>query len=111
MVNIGSNLIGIVTYSFLLCSFEPVVAVVLFGMSLLSYAVKRRQAGWHHENKNNWIMTDRKLEDVRKKSGNFQAAKDIRLYQLAPFFESYGNRLLKERLVWKKERGNARCSY
>ena len=103
MVNMGSNLIGILVYSFLLCSFEPTVVVVLFVASLLSYGIKYRHAQWHHKNKDNWIMTEQKLEDVRKKSGDFQAAKDIRLYQLASFFEAYGSRLLKERLGWKKK--------
>ncbi len=103
LVNMGSNLIGILVYSFLLCSFEPVVVAVLFAGSLLSYAIKRRQAKWHHENKDSWITTERKLDDVRKKSGDFQAAKDIRLYQLVSFFETYGSRLLKERLDWKKK--------
>lgn len=103
LVSLGSNFLGIFVYSALLISFEPVVVLVLLALSVVIYVTKQKYANWQYENKEEWVSTNRKLDYIRQKSGDFQAAKDIRLYRMKNFFQNYMEKLLTERLGWKKK--------
>lgn len=72
-------------------------------MSILNYYVNKRNNYWNHRNKNNWVPIDRKLNYIRKKAGDFEAAKDMRLYGMSAWFSDIFTKLLAERMIWKKK--------
>ncbi|MEA4833492.1 MAG: ABC transporter ATP-binding protein [Oscillospiraceae bacterium] len=103
LVNIVSNIIGLVTYSALIFSLNPWLVLLLVGMTVANYYINKANNGWTYRNKDNWIPIDRKRGYVQRKAGNFEAAKDIRLYGMSDWFQNIFEILLKDRLVWNRK--------
>jgi ATP-binding cassette, subfamily B, bacterial len=102
-VNIGSNMIGLVTYSALLVSLSYWLVLLLCGMTVASYYVNKANQYWMHRNKDHWVPIDRKLGYIRNKAGDFEVAKDMRLYGMSDWFKNVFERLLSSRMDWSKK--------
>ena len=105
-VSIASNIVGLITYSTILASLNLGIVAFLFIMSIIIHFLMRSNNIWVHEHKDNWISIDRKIRYVRRKSGDFEMAKDIRLFNMSHWFADIFHKLLCERKLWwsKKER-------
>lgn len=102
LVDIVSNIIGLVSYSALIFVFSPWLVFLLAAMTIANYFLNKANNGWTYSNKDNWVPIDRKRKYVRRKSGDFEFAKDIRLYGMSGWFGDLFEKLLGERLVWSK---------
>jgi ATP-binding cassette, subfamily B, bacterial len=103
LVNICSNVIGLVMYSALIFILSPWIVVMLCIMTVTNYYINKANNNWTHKNKDNWIPIDRKLNYIHNKAGDFEAAKDIRLYGMCDWFRNIFTRLLGDKLVWNKK--------
>ena len=103
LINMFSNVIGLVTYSALIFTLNPIIVLLLCGMSILNYYVNKKNNYWNHKNKDNWVPIDRKLKYIRRKAGDFEAAKDMRLYGMSSWFTDIFKKLLTERMVWRRK--------
>jgi len=102
-VNICSNAIGLVTYSALIVALSPWLVLLLLGMTTANYYVNKAQNYWVHRNKDHWVPIDRKLGYIRNKAGDFEVAKDMRLYGMSGWFKDVFTRLLADRMHWSKK--------
>lgn len=102
-INICSNIIGLITYSALIFVLSPWIVVLLCVMTICNYYINKANNYWTHKNKDNWVPIDRKLYYIRSKSGDFEVAKDIRLYNMSDWFKNIFIKLLGERTVWNKK--------
>lgn len=102
-VNICSNAIGLVTYSALIVALSPWLVLLLFGMTVASYYVNKAHNYWVHRNKDHWVPVDRKLEYIRNKAGDFEVAKDMRLYGMSGWFKDVFAKLLVDRMHWTQK--------
>lgn len=103
LVNIASNAIGLVSYSAILLTFNPFVVFVLFAFTIVNYFIGKANNKWNHENKDNWVPIDREKSYIEQKAGDFEIAKDIRLYNMASWFENLFEKFFRERMVWWKK--------
>lgn len=103
LISIASNVIGLITYSIILLSFNSWIVLILFGMTTITYFLSKANNMWVHKNKDNWVPIDRKMGYVRNKSGDFEIAKDIRLFGMSGWFKNlFENFLLERKFWWKK---------
>lgn len=103
LISIASNVIGLITYSIILLSFNSWIVLILFGMTAITYFLSKANNMWVHKNKDNWVPIDRKMGYVRNKSGDFEIAKDIRLFGMSGWFKNlFENFLLERKFWWKK---------
>lgn len=103
LVNIASSAIGLVTYSAILLTFNPFVVLILFSFTIVNYFIGKANNKWNHKNKDNWVPIDRKKSYIQEKSGDFEIAKDIRLYSMASWFENLFEKFFNERMFWWKK--------
>ena len=107
VVQMGSNLLGLATYSTLIFAFSPWLALGLFGLTLANHFLNRVNDKWDYRNRDNWVAIDRKRGYIQRTAGDFAAAKDMRLYGMSGWFTRLFEGLLAERLVWSR-RGERR---
>ncbi len=103
LVDMVSNMLGLVAYSALIFKLSPWLIILLSGMTLANHFINKYNNRWTHRNKDNWVPIDRKISYVQNKAGDFQAAKDLRLYGMSGWFRNLFEVLLKDRLFWSKK--------
>ncbi|MGZ9585674.1 ABC transporter ATP-binding protein [Paenibacillus marinisediminis] len=101
--NICANTIGLVTYSALIIALSPWLVLLLCVMTIANYYVNKAHNYWVHRNKDQWVPIDRKLGYISNKAGDFEAAKDMRLYGMSNWFKDVFARLLADRMHWIKK--------
>lgn len=103
LVDIVSRVIGLVTYSALIFTLSPWLVLLLAVMTIANYFINKANNAWTHRNKDKWVPNDRKRGYVQNKAGDFEVAKDIRLYGMTGWFQNIFENLLKDRLLWSKK--------
>lgn len=103
IISILSNIFGLITYSAILIAFNYWIVLLLFIMTIVTYLLSKRNNNWTHKNKDNWVAIDRKINYVRRQAGNFENAKDIRLYNLSVWFEKLFEKYLGDLMKWWKK--------
>lgn len=106
LVSIASNIAGLITYSAIIFFFNPWIVLLLFAMTIVNYFIGKANNKWNHKNKDNWVPIDRKINYIRNKAGDFETAKDIRLYGMSLWFNKLFDKYLYERLLWHKKGEN-----
>ena len=101
-VSIVSNLLGLVTYSAIIITLHPMIAVLLAVVTLTNYFVTVGYSKWVHRNMDNWVVVDRKLRYIQNKSVSFESAKDVRLNGMAGWFYELSQTLFGQRYHWEK---------
>jgi len=103
LVNICANTIGLVTYSTLIIALSPWLVLLLCVMTIANYYVNKAHNYWVHRNKDQWVPIDRQLGYISNKAGDFEVAKDMRLYGMSSWFKDVFARLLADRMHWIKK--------
>lgn len=81
---------------------SPALVPILTAAPLVNYICARLYRKWEYANRGKWADIDRRLEYVQRMPGDFQSAKDIRIYGLADWFKNTYRGLARERLTWEK---------
>ena len=102
IISIASNIIGLITYSIILMSFNLWIVLLLFVMTIITYFFTKANNIWMYKNQNKWIPIDRKIDYIRRISGHFEMAKDIRLFGMSSWFNNLFNFFVCERKCWWK---------
>lgn len=101
--DIFSNILGLFTYSVLIWKLSPVIVLVLFVTTVVLYYAGKINADWSQKNKEHWYDKDRRISYISNQLGNLDAAKDVRLYGVAGWFDDMYHTLLGERVEWSKK--------
>jgi len=109
-VNFVSNIIGLISYSALLFTLNPIIFVLLFATTIANYYFLKLHSRWDYKNRDNWVPIDRKLYYINSKSGDFEQAKDIRLYGMTQWFKSLFDKILGERKKWYVKAERTGCA-
>ena len=102
-INIGSSLVGLLAYSFLLFKLNIGIVFMLAVLATINYLVGRRNTVWIHKNKDNWVPIERKIQYIQRKMSSFEIAKDVRLYNMTFWIKQIFKKLTHERLMWHKK--------
>ena len=103
LTDIFSNIAGLVLYSVLIWNISPVIVLILFMTTVVLYYAGKINANWTQKNKSKWYDKDRRINYVLRKLGDLGAAKDIRLYGIAGWFDDMYHKLLGERVEWSRK--------
>lgn len=103
LTDIFSNIAGLVLYSVLIWNISPVIVLILFMTTVVLYYAGKINANWTQKNKSKWYDKDRRIRYVLRKLGDLGAAKDIRLYGIAGWFDDMYHKLLGERVEWSRK--------
>ena len=103
LTDIFSNIVGLFLYSVLIWNISPVIVFLLFITTIVLYYVGKLNTDWNHKNKDKWYDKDRRINYVLRKLGDLSAAKDMRLYGIAGWFDDMYHKLLGERVEWSKK--------
>lgn len=102
-VELFANIIGFIFYSGIIATIHPFILLFLGLSSLINYFLGNKINSFEHKNKDNIVPIERKLKYINKKTGEFHAAKDMRLYNMYPWFKEMFNVLKKERRHFEKK--------
>lgn len=82
------NLTGLIIYSYFISTIHPVLVavIVLFSLLQYSYSIKTNQI--EKENKNLQAPLKKKTDYLVNETGDFKAAKDMRLFHMESWFEN-----------------------
>lgn len=106
MVDIFSAVFGLAVYSALLFGFMPWAVALLLVLGVADFLVGQRFSRWQYRNRGRWAEHDRHLGYLNSRAGDCRAAKDIRLFGLAPWLETLYREFLGDRMHWyRKEEG------
>ena len=103
LTDIFSNIVGLFLYSVLIWNISPVIVFILFMTTVVLYYAGKINANWTQKNKSKWYDKDRRINYVLRKLGDLGAAKDIRLYGIAGWFDAMYHKLLGERVEWSQK--------
>ena len=103
LTDIFSNIVGLFLHSVLIWNISPVIVFLLFITTIVLYYVGKLNTDWNHKNKDKWYDKDRRINYVLRKLGDLSAAKDMRLYGIAGWFDDMYHKLLGERVEWSKK--------
>lgn len=87
-VELFSNIVGFILYMGIISSINLWIIVFLILSSAINYFVGRYVSNFEHKNKDNLAKVNRKIKYIERKTGDFNAAKDMRLYKMFPWFKN-----------------------
>ena len=102
LLNLGINLLGIITYGSIIFFVSPVILVCLFVSAILIYLYGRYRIRYMDRNRQKWVNIDRKKDYIASFSRDFDYAKEIRINNMSGWLDSQFGRLIKESYAWTK---------
>lgn len=94
-----SDVIGFILYAGIISSIHPVIVAFLILSSLINYLVGKHVSKFEHDNKDNLTPIQRKLDYIMEKTGEFKSAKDMRLYNMFPWFKDMFS-IMKNKIMY-----------
>lgn len=98
-----SAIIGLIFNIFILASYNVWLVCFLIVMTVLFLVVGRINNIWQHKHKDDWISLDRKISYIHRKMGDFECAKDMRIFRLSSWFKKKFEELLAARIFWSRK--------
>lgn len=102
-IELFSNILGFVIYAGIISTVHPLIVAFIILSAVINYFLGRYVNNYEHKNKNNLAPIEKKLRYIRFKTGDFKSAKDMRLYNMSPWFQGMYDKLLKERIYFQKK--------
>ncbi|MBP1548777.1 MAG: ABC transporter ATP-binding protein [Oscillospiraceae bacterium] len=93
----------IFTYSALLTVLDIRMLPIIILPAVACFFIERHKMNWVWNMQDNWQKYDRQLGYVRNVSGNFDNAKDVRIFGMQEWFEKVFARSLADRMNWLKQ--------
>lgn len=95
-----ANALGFTVYTGLLAILNPFIILLIIASTFISYFVNTAVNKWVFKNRENWLRLDLKLAYLTYKSGSFDTAKDIRLYNMKKWFCDAFAKFMNKRIKW-----------
>lgn len=90
--------IGMITYTGMLSGLTKwMILVVVFG-AVVNYLVQLRCNKWDADNRDKWLTIDNKTAYLSREFSLYENAKDVRLFNMAPFLGKENRKLVMQRL-------------
>lgn len=98
-----SNILGFILYAGIISTIHPLIIIFIIISSFVNYFIGKYVNNYEHKNKDNLAPIEKKLRYIRYKTGDFQSAKDMRLYNMSSWFQGMYDKLLKKRIYFQKK--------
>lgn len=93
----------IFTYSALLTVLDIRMLPIIILPAVACYYIERHKMNWVWNMQDNWQKYDRQLGYVRNVSGDFDNAKDVRIFGMQEWFEKVFSRSFADRMNWLRQ--------
>ncbi len=103
-IKLIENVVCYLLFGAIISFVSPWLLPILTAAPLVNWLCARAYRQWEHNQRAEWSDLDRKLRYVRKRSGDFAAAKDIRLYSLGGWFREVWQDLFRQRGVCDRKK-------
>ena len=100
--NTVTGCISMVALSAILTTVNPLLLLVITALTLVQHGIHRAGNYWDYKNGDKWALFYRKLGYINNISGDFERAKDIRLYSLKTWFRDVFSIELRKYIKWEK---------
>jgi ABC-type multidrug transport system fused ATPase/permease subunit len=111
LVDAASSIIAIATVATIITALNPFIFIAITTLTLIQYFFNRAGGKWHYRNAEKYAPYDRKLQHINHISGEFDRAKDIRLYNLKPWLQDIFTDILTGRTKLHKKAERASFCY
>lgn len=102
-IDLASNILGLLLYAWIISFIHPLIVVFLILSSIMNYFVGKYVSKFEHKNKDNLAPVRRKLLYIMNKTGEFKSAKDMRLYNMFPWFKDMFSLMKNKRIYFEKK--------
>jgi ABC-type multidrug transport system fused ATPase/permease subunit len=111
MVDVATNFLSIFSLFAIITTLSPVLLITMVTLTLIQHFINRAGHRWQHRHIEKWTPIDRKLNHINSVSGDFDRAKDIRLYNLKLWLQDIFIDVLGKRTQWYKKSEKASFCY
>ncbi len=98
-----ANIAGILSYAGILTMLSPWITLTVIATTIAGFFLLKLIGKWSYEHRDCWKTYDRKLSYLQTNSGDFQRAKDMRLYRMTHWFLDIFAQTLADRMAWHKK--------
>lgn len=98
-----ANAAGIVSYAGILTALSPWITLTVIATTIAGFFLLKLIGKWRYDHRDCWKVYDRKLNYLENNSGDFQRAKDMRLYRMTDWFLDVFAQTLSDRMAWHKK--------
>jgi len=99
-ITLITGVLGFILFSIVLTGLNLWVVLLLTTTAAANYLISSRANRYEHKNKENWSPIEKKIAYIIKVTGNYDYGKDLRLYNMKPWFISIAESLFKDRSGW-----------
>ena len=99
-ITLITGVVGFILFSIVLTGLNIWVVLLLTTTAAANYLISRWANRYEHKNKENWSPLEKKIAYMIKVTGNYDYGKDLRLYNMKPWFISIAENLFKDRSGW-----------
>jgi ABC-type multidrug transport system fused ATPase/permease subunit len=111
LVDSATSIISIVTLITIIPILNPLLLIAITTLTVIQYFFNRAGGKWHWKNAEKYAPFDRKLNHINHISGEFDRAKDIRMYNLKPWLQDIFTNILGGRIKLYKRAERASFGY
>lgn len=102
-IDLCSNIIGFIFYAGIISIIHPIIVIFLILSSVINYYIGKYVSNFEHQNKDNLVPIERKLKYIISKTGEFKSAKDMRLYNMFPWFKEMFTTFKNKKIYFQKK--------
>jgi ABC-type multidrug transport system fused ATPase/permease subunit len=107
----ASSVLSFAALFSVISALSPVLLAAMVALTAAQYFINRAGHRWKFKNTENWTPIVRKLSYINRVSGDFERAKDIRIYGLKTWLRDIFSITLGERARWYKKTEKAAYGY
>jgi ABC-type bacteriocin/lantibiotic exporter with double-glycine peptidase domain len=111
LIDVATSFLSIFSLFAIITTLSPVLLFTLVTLTLIQHLINLVGHRWQHRHIEKWTPFDRKLNHINSVSGDFDRAKDIRLYNLKSWLQDIFNDVLGKRTQWYKKAEKAAFGY
>ncbi|MCL2159728.1 MAG: ABC transporter ATP-binding protein/permease [Oscillospiraceae bacterium] len=102
LVDLATSIVGFATLSAIITTLNPLLLIIITAVTLIQHFIHRSGNRWDYKNGDKWACFYRKLGYINNISGDFERAKDVRLYSLKPWLHDVFQQELRKYIKWEK---------
>jgi ABC-type multidrug transport system fused ATPase/permease subunit len=111
LVDVATSLLSILSLFAIITTLSPILLIAMVTLTLVQHFINKAGHRWQYKNTEKWVPLDRKLNHINNVSGDFDRAKDIRLYSLISWLQDVFKDILGKRTEWYKKSEKASFGY
>ncbi len=103
LTDLITNLLGFAVYVFLLSTIQPLLILVILVTTIISYFIGHYVNEWSYRHREEEAEYQKQMSYIASKAKDFNAAKDIRIFNLRPWLNELYNKSLKAYTAFQRK--------